>query len=344
MQQPRKSASSPTSCSAATGFEFEGVEKKLELEFFFKTENADKIGLRALPKEKWQTMLSAIKCNILSVSKNTYFDAYVLSESSLFVYPTKVIVKTCGTTRTLLCLDYILSMASSCDLEVEFVFFSRKNFRNPQLQHFPHTSFDSEVEYLNKYFNGEGYVLGSPRSDHWNLYLFDTHLRKSGIGKQTLEIMMTELDEDVMKQFYRNSENPVSDKEITSSSGIGNLLPGSATDEFLFDPCGYSVNGLLNQAYFTIHITPEPSCSFVSFETNLPLVCYKELVERVVFLFKPRKFQVSLFMDQIAHDENFRSVEALPGRDDVPGFKLRTKSYYEFEKYDVTVCNYCPSQ
>ena len=56
--------------------------------------------------------------------------------------------------------------------------------------------------------------------------------------------------------------------EATKRSGIDLLLPGSSIDGFLFNPCGYSCNGLLDDTYFTIHITPEPECSFVSFETN----------------------------------------------------------------------------
>ena len=44
-------------------------------------------------------------CEILSSTSNDTFDAYVLSESSLFVYPTTWVLKTCGNTRPLACLE-----------------------------------------------------------------------------------------------------------------------------------------------------------------------------------------------------------------------------------------------
>jgi len=258
------------------------------------------------------------------------------------VYPTKVIVKTCGTTRTLLCLDYLLELSRSCNLEVEFVFFSRKNFKNPTLQHFPHTSFDVEVDYLNKYFHGEGYTFGSSSSDHWNLYIADhtdynTRANTRTFGDKTIEIMMTHLDREKMKQFYKEANTHRSDKEVTKACGVSEIMPGAVTDEFMFDPCGYSVNGLLGQSYFTIHVTPEPSCSFVSFETNAPTSCYTKLVDQIVDIFRPGKFQVSLFVD--SHLKQNASSLATLGKD-VSGYKLKNRSFYEFEHYNVTVNNY----
>ena len=43
------------------------------------------------------------------------------------------------------------------------------------------------------------------------------------------------------------------------------------TDSFHFAPCGFSLNALrpeINEWYATIHVTPEPGFSYVSFETN----------------------------------------------------------------------------
>jgi len=67
------------------------------------------------------------------------------------------------------------------------------------------------------------------------------------------------------------------------------------------------MNGLLDQGYFTIHITPQPSCSFVSFETNIqvPGNDYSTLVAQVLNVFKPGSFTVTLFGGYV---ENFSSI------------------------------------
>lgn len=49
----------------------------------------------------------------------------------------------------------------------------------------------------------------------------------------------------------------------------------------------------------TIHITPEPEYSYVSFETNVPLSSYEELIRRVVKTFQPGKFIVTLFANRV---------------------------------------------
>lgn len=56
----------------------------------------------------------------------------------------------------------------------------------------------------------------------------------------------------------------------------------------------------LQGTYWTIHITPEPEFSYVSFETNLSQTSYDELVRKVVEVFKPGKFVTTLFVNQVA--------------------------------------------
>lgn len=318
---------------------FEGVEKKLEIQFR-KTLSTPE-GLRAIPRERWDEILTLVNCKILSHAKNDYFDCYVLSESSLFVYPFKVILKTCGTTSLLRCLERLLETAKEFvpDTEVEFAYFARRNFLYPHRQHSPHTSFDEEIKYMNRVFGrqGEAFVFGPRTAHHWHLYVVDFTDRDEITSDVTLELMMTDLDRSVMEQFYRRADF-TSHKDVTKSSGIMDLVPGAITDEYQFEPCGYSMNGLLNDSYFTIHITPEPHCSYVSFETNISLADYTKLIRDVVSLFKPGRFTVSLFSDSgaLCGPSSFNAFSRELGN-----YTFKANTYHEFEgQYNVTVCNY----
>lgn len=328
-------------------FGFEGAEKKVEIEFKVddNIDSADRVmGLRLVPRSAWEDVLAIIKCQIMSVTKNKHFDSYVLSESSLFVYPAKVILKTCGTTILLQCLSPIIEIANQyCGMTPDFIWFARKNYQYPDKQLYPHTSFDDEVDHLNRHFsNGSAYIMGPRNGEHWHLYVCDMKDRDHVGDDQTLEIIMTDLDETVMKQFYQ-ADNPsfLSAKETTKTSGIIDLLPGSITDEIQFEPCGYSVNGLLDESYFTIHITPEPHCSFVSFETNVPKENYTELISTVVNTFKPGKFTVTLFADNgsLAGPSSITAFD--PKGIERLGFALKYKSFSEFDgTYDLNLCHF----
>ena len=55
-------------------------------------------------------MLLLAKCEIISCMKNAEIDAYVLSESSLFISKRRMILKTCGTTTPLDCIERIIDL------------------------------------------------------------------------------------------------------------------------------------------------------------------------------------------------------------------------------------------
>lgn len=59
----------------------------------FKPGIGNRQGCRALTRLSLDRMCSRAKCNILHQISNDYLDAYVLSESSLFVYPHKASAK-----------------------------------------------------------------------------------------------------------------------------------------------------------------------------------------------------------------------------------------------------------
>ncbi|PWN47357.1 S-adenosylmethionine decarboxylase [Violaceomyces palustris] len=107
---------------------FEGPEKLLELWFAEDQRAVEQccwqdddhptrqlpgaVGLRTVPKIIWEGMLDIVKCKVLSVVEGKDVDAYLLSESSMFVFPHKLILKTCGTTTLLLGLERLLQIAS----------------------------------------------------------------------------------------------------------------------------------------------------------------------------------------------------------------------------------------
>lgn len=49
----------------------------------------------------------------------------------------------------------------------------------------------------------------------------------------------------------------------------------------------------------TIHITPESDFSYVSFETNIALSSYKDVIGRVLEIFRPGKFVMTFFANKV---------------------------------------------
>lgn len=443
-------------------------------------------------------MLDIVNCKVLSIVESEDVDAYLLSESSMFVFPHKMILKTCGTTTLLCGLPRILEIAA---LSAGFphvrgnlaqgiataatpyrVFYSRKNFLFPNLQRGPHRSWRDEVKSLDRLFlGGSAYMIGKMNGEHWYLYLTapntiltppatpkgqDTEtkmlkvpesmaaaamngIKADGWQDETLEVLMTDLDEGNAKQFYLDNASAVaegryfqrnhvpcshvsdniaslgksafedvhlkgdghkhgngydvhdgfdvfsntssensdiaSDEEdlfpeeltteghalgtvVSESSGLTNVYPATKfpearIDAYLFTPCGFSANGVIpapqgatGTHYFTVHVTPEPHCSYASFETNVPgrqtgreTV---EVVEQVVAIFKPGRFSVTLFEAKPAAAEigaldgdfdglaEIKSLERQAARrsarmENIKGYRRVDRIVHDLDGYDL---------
>jgi len=373
---------------------FEGCEKKVEIDFHLCDPQRD---LRAIPRALIDAFCTLARCTVISTRNNAHFDSYLLSESSLFIFPTKIILKTCGTTMLLKSVGPILDAAKSVGARPDFLQFSRSNFMFPQKQHFPHRHFSEETDYLNKLLGKEGdaFILGTLQGPRWHLYIVDfNEVDASNYKQQTCELIMFNLDPKIMKQFYQqaeaikagegasssssstspshggcascgsptpaasmeeckeeklvnssgqgfanlNGEGSRSGDDATKRSGIDLLLPYSQIDAFLFNPCGYSCNGLLKDTYFTIHITPEPECSFVSFETNLNVRCFNALVKQVTETFRPGSFCLSLFVDEASLISDSRKGLEWNA---VAGYTTKSVTHQAFkEGYNATCGHY----
>lgn len=266
---------------------FEGPEKTLNVTF------TGAGSLRHVAREGWEATLELARCQILSVMSNAHCDAYVLSESSLFVFDARVILKTCGQTRLLHAIDSIIEHGASQGLKPLAVSYARKNYTFPTRQFSPHATWADERAYLDSRFGSAGKtVLAGPLSDdHWLFYYAELQQDLAPQGK-VFEVRMHELAQDRAEMFYNNGTR--TGEDVTRDSGLGALLPGASIDEHLFEPCGYSSNSLIGPWYATVHITPEPHCSYASFETNVPLSDYSGLLRAVLDVFRPSTFTVHI--------------------------------------------------
>jgi S-adenosylmethionine decarboxylase len=129
---------------------------------------------------------------------------------------------------------------------------------------------------------------------------------------------------------------------VSDSCGLSDVYPTSKypdarIDAYMFNPCGFSANGVIPAPqkhessagskathYFTVHVTPEPQCSYASFETNVPGGQNgretSEVMEHVVGIFKPGHFSVTLF-------------EAKGTAGDVPSAVIRSKRVEKIQGY-----------
>ncbi|KAI9369904.1 S-adenosylmethionine decarboxylase [Aspergillus egyptiacus] len=438
---------------------FEGPEKLLEVWFAPSAKDLPRSnpqGLKVVSEEVWKEMLDIVNCQVLSIVSSEDVDAYLLSESSMFVWPHKLILKTCGTTTLLSGLPRILEIAAmyggfpkstappSQGITVAAapyrVFYSRKNFLFPDRQRGPHRSWRDEVRSMDKLFlNGSAYMIGKMNGDHWYLYITEPNTlltppatptadsddegtetkfiqlpdrsdlaTADDASDETLEVLMTDLDEENAKQFYLDHATSVAEKRysnfesnkddhvdvfsngsdlddisnpgsgilpaeltteghalgtvVSESSGLSDVypkdkFPESRIDAYLFTPCGFSANGVIpapNGAqgthYFTVHVTPEPHCSYASFETNVPHSrngqTTADIIQQVVNIFKPGRFSVTVFEAKPGVDGDWdankeaRYIERQAARrvskgENVEGYKRIDRIVHDLDGYDL---------
>ncbi|XP_027333113.1 S-adenosylmethionine decarboxylase proenzyme-like [Abrus precatorius] len=280
---------------------FEGFEKRIEISFseppIFKDPKG--LGLRALTRSQINAILEAACCTIVSHLSNSELDSYVLSESSLFVQPYKIVLKTCGTTRLLLSIKPILELAASLSLSVFAVKYSRGTFIFPNDQHAPHNSFIDEVSVLNYHFahlHAEAYVMGDSTSPNgsWHIYSACIEGATSAFrGLGTVEMCMTGLDRDKARVFYKEWGRG----KMTEMSRVCEINPSHVICDFEFHPCGYSMNGIEGGAFSTVHVTPEDGFSYASYEAEgleSESIDLGTVVRRVVECFGPAEFSVAV--------------------------------------------------
>lgn len=234
---------------------YEGCEKKLEVIVDRGCPN-----LRHLGADFWQRVVHCADAMIVSRMSNDDCDAYVLSESSLFVWQDRFVMITCG--ETVLANSLILFAKEIGQAQIAFVSYQRGKELLPeqQLSHFV-----DDVAKIKTVINGQSYRIGEVSQRHH--FLFHSHKQyQPGSQDCTSELLMYQIRGHVSNYLRQPQQKNC---EILVLLGLKDLLPTFTFDDYLFSPLGYSLNGISGSQYLTLHITPQESGSYVGCETNL---------------------------------------------------------------------------
>ena len=303
---------------------FEGPEKKLEIIL-----TAPQTGLRAAVDRRWDRVVTACGAEIISQISTDQLDAYLLSESSLFVWDDRVLLITCGQTAPVDAIPVLVEFMHR--RKIAWVFYERKNFLFPEEQP---RDFTGDVCRLSEFFDGESRKLGLAAEDH--LHVFCANPGPCPGGEDvTLQILMNDLDPAVSDAFSGTCARGA--RRIEKETGIDRLVSDMRQDRHVFSPFGYSINAIRGRDYCTIHVTPQRGGSYASFETNRVAPDHDRVIDQVLSVFRPRRF--SLVMTRSV---NTTPATVLPGTDCVvPGYCIRYRNTWQLKTgYIISFSNH----
>ena len=321
---------------------FEGSEKRLEIHADFadartagaagrmmRSERSAAGGLRRIPRDKIDAFLEAAGCTVLSTCSNAVYDAYVLSESSLFVAADRMVIKTCGQTPLINAMPLVRRCVAELGMEVTYVKYSRASFLNGGRQHPGHRCFEKEETVRLREIASQmgmksrAYVLGEQGSDpealRWHVFCASRPALPGapaaaehavGGGRYTLEVCMTGLDPVEVKACCGGPAGapaaPQNSGYETAAEALGllKIFPAERVDEHLFEPYGYSMNGLQGGSFSTVHVTPQESCSYASVEVagfELDALDPECVAINSAKAFRPKRITAAITLDAPAY-------------------------------------------
>jgi len=266
---------------------FEGSEKKVEICIDDQSDN-----LRARGDDYWRLIVSQSEAEIISKISNQQLDAYLLSESSLFVWKDRFTMITCGSTSLADAIVYFLKDQPTD--KISSLIFQRKN---EYFAHMQPSSFPQDAKKIHQQVHGKAFRFGDI-DRHYNFLFHLDRPFSPPTNDTTSELLMYNIQGE-LAEMLREKNN--TSENIREALEIETILPGFHIDDFAFKPFGYSLNAIKDQLYYTIHITPQMESSYVSFETNVDLASSNSnVLLQLVEKFSPGSFDIVSFNDHSA--------------------------------------------
>jgi S-adenosylmethionine decarboxylase len=255
---------------------FEGAEKKAEIQV-----DSQKLSLlNDIPNEYWHDLVHKCEAKILSSIENKYCKAFLLSESSLFVWDDRFLILTCGETKLINSIEFFIQTYDVVVLKQ--VTYQRKN---EYFSHAQPSCFGDDLKILAKYLDGQAYRFGALDGHHNYIFHYENDFEADQQDK-TYELLAYQISERASKLL---STEGLSKQQIRTLFNFDQLIPGFAIDDFVFEPYGYSLNAIKDDKYLTIHVTPQESSSYVSFESNIDLI---SLTPQIMQVLEPESFDI----------------------------------------------------
>ncbi len=284
---------------------FEGSEKKAEI-----IVDSNQVSLlRDYDKAFWIRLVAECDARILSQISNNSIKAFLLSESSLFVWDDHLLILTCGDTQLVNSVMYFLKNIES--KHVEQLIYQRKNEYCSHLQA-SHVLDDTKL--LQTINNGKLLRFGELDSHHSYLYHLD-NTYKGDKNDKTYEVLIYNIEPGISTRL---TQKDIKSQDIRAILQLEKIIPDFKLDDFVFEPFGYSLNAIRGIDYFTIHLTPQMHNSYVSFESNLDLI---EFIPMILEIFLPASFDVVTYNEfsfktkiEQALPENYKAKELVENK------------------------------
>ncbi len=255
---------------------YEGTEKRLEI-------TLKQNDLLQFPEQFWKTMVAQAGAFILSKIENEHICAYLLSESSLFIWKNKLLLITCGNTHLVKAAQFFQKEIAK--EKIQSLLFHRHQPVQPELQK---SNFAQDSVLLNTHLQGI--------TQHWqgkyqgDLFFFGELATEEMHRKQIL--MLHGLSGPFAKTLQAGA---ASTEQIESTLALADFFPQLRIDQFTFTPKGYSLNAIAGNRYLTIHITPEKLNTYLSLESSFAKQIMLPFINHLLCLFNPLQSNLMFF-------------------------------------------------
>jgi S-adenosylmethionine decarboxylase len=204
------------------------------------------------------------------------------------VWKDRVILITCGTTTLIKAAKHLIETFGKDSIEE--IFYERKNEYQPSLQK---SSALEDMTLLKSEL--DGVVLRFGRADDHHVYMYNNRFVEKAVSSKvnTLELLMYGLRGEFKDSFVNQPA-----KQNLVLKKLREILPEFKLDTFFFEPEGFSFNALKGEQYATMHVTPQGSENYLSFEMDqVDLKASKDIIKNLVELCQPISYDIILFSE-----------------------------------------------